>query len=351
MERRWLSGAVAFLLCAPAVAQDRALDVSVSAAIATPIRAIAKEFEQFKPGSRITISVQSEDTPLANHQVLIGPFESMPTGVKGRMFARDPIVVATASKDSKVSKFAHIASNISVTWPSADTLVGRHVQQVIQMAGDSYGKDWQANVQRNVKSVAKTSKDAITQLQNAKVDAVLTALSDAHAAGPGIGTIFLPVELGSAIEYFACVKPGSSRLADAFIEYLYTPGNQLRLEAAGFLSPLRPPPELLISKPSGMMHLFTSALGTHPKQTIRAKDAKGAVKPVAGISVESLLAGDAGTTVTFYSADGTSQILPLSEVKRKGAVIVPMPGGNYQVVFGKAAFSERVRWLRRIELK
>lgn len=350
---RILTAALCLGIASFSFGQTRILQVSVSETMAPSLKAIAQEFERIKPGVKIQVAVQAETDVVKGGQVQIGPVEQVEQATNFRIFARDPIVVVAPGENAKVSKFAHLASNVSVTWPTPVTLVGRHAQSLLTKAGDSYGKDWLQNIQRNKKETPKSSEEVVDAIVAGRVDAGIASLSEAKMAKEKVSVVFLPIDLANSIEYIASVDPAAKNrsLADSFVEFLFTSGNQLRLEGAGFVSPLRPPPELPVVKASGMLRLFTAALPTHPKETISAKDAKGRPQSISGVSLVQILSEEKSGVVTFTSADGTTKDVDLRRLRADGAVLVRMSDGNYQVVLGKKPPSQWVRWLRRIEIK
>jgi ABC-type molybdate transport system substrate-binding protein len=352
MRRSW---ALAALVLSASIAsgEDRVLQISVSDSISAPIRAIANEYEKSKIGVDVQIAVESDTEKLVGGQIAIGPSELVPIGLPRRVFARDPIVVAVKKGASQPTKFAHLASNFSVCWPVATNLIGRHAHAVLEDARISFGKDWLANLHSNRKLTPTTAEDVVELVAGAKVDAGIVNLSSAMAVKERVQVIYLPPDLVNNVEYAAAIRPGAKEksLARDFVEFLYSPGNQKRLEGAGFISPLRPPPELPVVKPSGLLRLFTSALESHSKATIVAKDSSGKPLTAVGISVIQLLDEEDGKSVTFTSADGTEVEIPLRTLKRDGAVLQRMSAGNYRVVFGKQGPTHWVRWLRKIRLQ
>jgi hypothetical protein len=151
-----------------------------------------------------------------------------------------------------------------------------------------------------------------------------------------------------AIEHFASARGDS--LSQAFVDFLYSKGNQQRLVAAGFASPLSPAPELAITMPGSMMKLFTSALGTHKQETVGVTNGQGKRVSFKGASLRAILSKARGQ-VRFVGADGASVSVPMSSIRQRGGVLAPMGDGNFQVVLPGRSAEQALRWVRRIEVQ
>jgi ABC-type molybdate transport system substrate-binding protein len=313
------------LAVSAAAAGQRVLRLGVHPALAETVRQIAAEYQ--KAHKAITFEFLSLSSDKAD--MLLGPFEEE----SARLFALNRLVLVTLPENDRVAKLAHIGLDVKLAVPDPKTIEGALAAQVISTASDTYGRDWEANVKKNGSVKADGSAEAVGLVMEGKADAALVLSSDAAPRKEKLRVIPLPPDLGRAAEMKAWVRDSSS-LAEGFREYLFTKGNQQRLVAAGFASPLSPVAELSIMYPGSMMKLFTAALGTLKQEKL------GSLK---GTSLRAVLTGK-GSQVKFLGADGVSLTTSLASIRRSGGVIAPMGDGNYQVVLP----GRKLRWVRRI---
>jgi hypothetical protein len=242
-------------------------------------------------------------------------------------------------------KFAHLGLNIKLALPSSKTPGGTLAEQVLDRARSAYGRDWWANAKRNTTVTALNSADAVEMVSTHRADAAL-ALSSTLTEG--VRLVPIPPDLGSSIDHF--VYGRSDSRAQSFVEYLYSKGNQQRLVAAGFSSPLSPVGELVVATPTSITKLFTAALPSLAQDSVKSTDESGKRATYRGASISAILSGG-GSEVRFISADGTSLVVPMATLRKHNGVLAAMPDGNFRVVIGGRPVAKGLRWIRRIEVK
>jgi ABC-type glycerol-3-phosphate transport system substrate-binding protein len=219
------------------------------------------------------------------------------------------------------------------------------VNKALDLAAASYGRDWMAHVRRNATVQARNSAHAVSLVKSGEADAAIVLHADALGAGEEVKVIPIPAELNAPLVYWAWTNSAASdrKLADDFIEYLFSHGNQRRLEAAGFSSVLSSVAEIPVHKPDAVMRLFTAGVPALPQATINSGGRR-----ITGASVRSILEDARGRDVIFTAADEQRLVVPLAQVRRTDAVLESMTGGNYRVVLPSGV---ALRWIRRIEVR
>ena len=317
--------ALAVGVCGVASAQ-RVLRLGVPPSLTEPLRQIAAQYRIAHKGVAFEFVAQDSDKA----EVVFGPSSA----ASARLFALNRLVLVTPTDNVRVMKLAHIGLDLKLAVPDAKTIEGGLARQVVEQASDTYGRDWEANVKKNGSFKAEGSAEAVGLVMESKAEAALVLSSDAVPRKEKLRIIPLPPELGRAVEIKAAIRQRSS-LTSSFVEFLFTKGNQQRLVAFGFASPLSPVSELSITYPGSMTKLFTAALGTLKQERV------GTTK---GTSLRAVLTGS-GSLAKFVGADGATLTVPLSTIRRFGGVLAPMADGNYRIVLPK---HPALRWIRRI---
>ncbi len=326
INRALLTALCVTAFAATALAQ-RTVRVSVDPSLKAPVQAIAAEFKKIYKDAQV-VFVQD-----AQAVVHLGPPRANLTGTK-RLFALDRMVVVAPAEPTRVAKFAHLGLGLKFAALKPTTREGRLGNEIMEQARSMYGLDWWTNAKRNSTVSAGSSDEAVKLVLEGDADAALALSSDATPNVSKLRLIPIPPDIARSVEHFATTSGGS--LEQAFVEFLFTKGNQQRLVAAGFASPLSPASELSIAMPGSMMKLFTAALGTYQQETVNGKT---------GASLRTILSKAKGQIV-FLGADGASLSVPMSAITRGGGVIASMPDGNFQVLLPN---KPPLRWLRRIE--
>ena len=238
------------LLCAQACAAAGAQDLTVSAAasLGDALRAIAPGFVARHPGARLRLNLASSGQLL--QQIAQGApadvFASADAETMDRAAAQgliDPAtrhdftrnrLVLVAPPDSSWHGLASLASpavqRVAIGKP-ATVPAGRYAQQVLEAA-----RLWDALAPKRVP--ADHVRQVLDYVARGEVDAGFVYQSDALAAGRRVRVVQL-LQGHAPIHYPVAVVQGSSqpRLAQAFVDYLRSPGAQALLQQKGFGSP------------------------------------------------------------------------------------------------------------------
>ncbi len=327
---------------------QRVLNVSAPSAFREPLEKVAKRFETAKPDTKIRfVEVGSETADL----VIAGGAKPR-SQVSARLFAQDRLVIVASPEDDRIQKFAHLGLNLKIAMPDAKSPTAEAAVEVMEAAAKSYGKDWMANVRRNMSVRVESSSEVIGAVAKGDADAGIVLHSEAKQSDAKIRIVPIAAEYAATTDYWLVI-PSKTRhpaLAELFCEMSMTKAAQTELQGAGFVSPLRLVDELVVDKGNSTLRLFFSMLKSMPQETVAVQEA-GAARRVQGASIKSILGDAQGKTVRFVGADGTAVTVPLSSIRSKGGVISRSPDGDHRVVLPGVNSKNWVRWLRRIEVR
>lgn len=116
--------------------------------------------------------------------------------------------------------------------------VGTYTLQILdEMSADpGYGADFRSSVEANIVSQEDNVRQVVTKVQLGEADAGIVYVSDVTPdVREDVAIIEIPEEFNVIAAYpIATVVDGNAELAQAFIDYLLTPGGQAVLEKWGF---------------------------------------------------------------------------------------------------------------------
>lgn len=341
--------------------QERTLTVFAAASLKDAFTEIGKRYESSHPGVEVRLSFAGSQQLAAQiragAKVDVFAAAALPQlKSAGRLaspvrnFAQNALTIVVPPDDKQVNGLADVAKVERLVVADPSVPAGAYTVDVLNQARQRFGAPWRALVDRRVVSRETDVRSVLAKVVLGEADAGFVYVSDAHSADGKVRTVPIPDDLNIVAGYPVAVPAGTDqpREAKEFVRFLFTPEAQKVLEGQGFVSPLKPIPELKIIGPQTTRGVIVRQLAALSPVKLRAKTENGETVTYTGASLPKLLDGLGGNHVRFVGADNFTVELPLATVRKNGGVLIQMGDGNVQVVLAGQPQSKWVRWLRRI---
>jgi molybdate transport system substrate-binding protein len=235
-----------------ATPEARTLTVFAAASLTDAFTEIGKNFEAANPsvtatfnfaGSQALRTQIEEGAPVdvfasasgkEMDALLTGKFiaEGMP-----RIFLTNKLVVILPPDNpAGLEKLEDLANpGIKLVLAAEEVPVGNYARQALDLMNGSFGTDLKDKVMANVVSNEDNVKQVVAKVQLGEADAGIVYTSDAVAA-PDLKTVEIPLQLNVIARYpiAALADSTNADLAQAFVDYVFSPESQAVLQKWGF---------------------------------------------------------------------------------------------------------------------
>ncbi len=353
---------LAILSCLALVQQTRTLTVFAAASLKESLTAIAGSYQASHPGLTIRLNFAGSQTLAA--QINQGaPADVFASAAQKnlddiaydrgsyRVFVLNKLEIAVRKGFDGIDTVRDLpkATNLVVADPAVP--VGRYTESFFARAGRQYGASWLAAVRSHVVSREADVKAVLAKVKLGEADAGIVYVSDVTTARGQIREVPIPDRFNEVAEYPVAIPASAPDKEDAkhFIKALLAADSQRLFVRDGFVSVTAPVSALLAVTRSGAKAIPLPLAGRYAKRTVDATNERKQTARYTGVAIEALV--PSGTRATFVGADRYTQTFPLADLKRRKAILVRHPDGNYQLIAPGLKPSAWVDWIRRIEVK
>ncbi|MEX0784765.1 MAG: molybdate ABC transporter substrate-binding protein [Dehalococcoidia bacterium] len=160
-----------------------------------------------------------------------------------RVFVKNLPVVVVPKGSSAVATFADLAKpGLNLVLAAPEVPIGRYSRDIFAKASEAQSgisADFSQQALANLKSNEANVRAVLTKVQLGEADAGIVYTTDVAAAGGEVSAIDIPQQYNVIAEYpIAVIKASKERgVAEAFVEFILSPGGQEILEKHGFSAP------------------------------------------------------------------------------------------------------------------
>ena len=146
------------------------------------------------------------------------------------------VVILPPDNPAGLEKLEALANpGIKLVLAAEEVPVGNYARQALDLMNGSFGTDFKDKVMANVVSNEDNVKQVVAKVQLGEADAGIVYTSDAVAA-PDLKTVEIPLQLNVIARYPIAALADSTNpdLAQAFVDYVFSPESQAVLQKWGF---------------------------------------------------------------------------------------------------------------------
>jgi molybdate transport system substrate-binding protein len=240
-------------------ASTEALEQQVVIFAASSLReafsALAKDFEQARPGAKVTFSFAGSQELRAQieHGSPADVFasadrkhmEELTKAARVRapvVFARnEPVIVVARESAATIRGLRDLPAATRIVLGAPEVPIGRYSLQILERASATLGADFRSRVEAKVVSRELNVRQVLAKVSLGEAAAGIVYRTDTSAAKDGLETVAIPDEINVIAEYPAAMVADAAhpKLAAAWIALLLSPAGQQRLAQAGFLAPAK----------------------------------------------------------------------------------------------------------------
>jgi len=146
------------------------------------------------------------------------------------------VVILPPDNPAGLEKLEALANpGIKLVLAAEEVPVGNYARQALDLMNGSFGTDFKDKVMANVVSNEDNVKQVVAKVQLGEADAGIVYTSDAIAA-PDLKTVEIPLQLNVIARYPIAALADSTNpdLAQAFVDYVFSPESQAVLQKWGF---------------------------------------------------------------------------------------------------------------------
>src|SRR5687767_5496194 len=146
------------------------------------------------------------------------------------------VVILPPDNPAGLEKLEALANpRIKLVLAAEEVPVGNYARQALDLMNGSFGTDFKDKVMANVVSNEDNVKQVVAKVQLGEADAGIVYTSDAIAA-PDLKTVEIPLQLNVIARYpiAALADSTNADLAQAFVDYVFSPESQAVLQKWGF---------------------------------------------------------------------------------------------------------------------
>lgn len=237
----------------------RVVTIFAAASLTEAFEALAADFEAVQPGVTLifnfggsqNLRTQMEQGATAdvfasanNKEMAAVVGDGLADGDQVRSFLTNQLVVILPTENpAQVSALSDLARpGLKIILAAPEAPVGAYAQQALDNLTQLYGATYKTGVLANVVSLEDNVKQVVAKVQLGEADAGIVYRSDAVAA-PELQTLDIPPTANVVAEYPIVVLEAAPEpeLAQAWVDYVLSPGGQATLAQWGF-TPVFPGP-------------------------------------------------------------------------------------------------------------
>jgi molybdate transport system substrate-binding protein len=339
------------------------LDVFAAASLHESFQAIAQVFEQKHPGVSVRLNfggsqqLAAQINQGASCDVLASADEHNLDKVaydpnSRRVFALNRLEVVVSASDRGIRSLRDLSRARRIILAAPAVPVGAYARESLQAASKVYGSSWLSAVESNVVSQEQDVREVLAKVELGEADAGIVYVSDAVSAKGKIR----PVEIAEAFQPrifypIAILKSAKNpHLAREFVKSVLDPPGQSELVARGFVSPLGPRRSMILLV-GNKRFLIPTQLPSSGWRTVTALGPDKKPHKYRGVPLAHFLPlAVSDTSIELVGADEYRVSLPLADVLKAGAVLVPK-AGNLQLIVPGLPPHDWVDWLTRISIR
>ncbi len=342
---------------------QQSLTVSAAASLTDAFHRIAQRFEAANPKVKVVLNFGGSQQLAGqiNQGAPVDVFASASAKNAGqikydpnswRVFALNRLEIVTRKGLTGVRSVRDLASVKTLVLAAEAVPAGHYSEIFFDKASKLYGNVWLSSVRSHVVSKEVDVRAVLSKVRLGEADAGIVYVSDAVSAKNEVQTVAIPDDLNTIARYPLVIpaEAPNKQAAKDFSKFVFSSEAQGDLEAAGFVSPLRPSTRLVITWQNKKFLLPLPLASASQKVVYKLKDHGGVLRTFKGVPVLDLLNQSGWTSATFGCADDYRKTLSFADLKASKAILTDQGDGNYRLIVPGHKFDTWVMWIRSIEL-